>query len=64
MKSIFASKTAALGFVVALTGIVGQFVPGVAEWTSANSPLILTILGIASVALRFITKGRVTLFGD
>lgn len=64
MKSIFASKTAALGLIVTITGIVGQFVPGVSEWTSAHSEMILTVLGIASVVLRFITKDRVTLFGE
>jgi hypothetical protein len=64
MKSIFASKTAALGFLTAVAGIVGAFVPAVSEWTSANANIILGALGAAGILLRLLTKDRVQLFPD
>ena len=64
MKSIFASKTAALGFLTAAAGIVGVFVPSVSEWTAANANIILGAVGAIGIILRLITKDRVQLFPD
>jgi putative Mn2+ efflux pump MntP len=64
MKSIFASKTAAVGFLTSVAGIVGTFVPSVAEWTAANANVILSVLGVVAIGLRLITKDRVQLFPD
>lgn len=62
MKSIFKSKTAALGFITTLTGALGYFLPEVQEFVASNSNLILIGVGAVSVALRRITNGKVTLF--
>jgi hypothetical protein len=62
MKSIFKSKTAALGFVTTLAGIVGVFVPEVAAWTADNASAILAGVGTISIILRLVTKDKVSLF--
>lgn len=62
MKSIFKSKTAALGFITSITGALGYFLPEVNEFVASNSSIILMGVGAVSVALRKITKGAVTLF--
>jgi len=64
MKSIFASKTAALGFLTTLAGAIGAFFPSVNEWVSANSSAVLIGIGVASVALRLITKDKISIFPE
>lgn len=62
MKSIFQSKTAALGFVTSLAGVASFFFPTVAEWVAGNSPTILAVLGVIGLILRLATKDKVVLF--
>ena len=62
MKSIFKSKTAALGFLTSLAGVVGFFVPNVSAWVAENSSAILSGLGVAAIVLRLVTKDKVSLF--
>ena len=61
-KSIFKSKTAALGFITSLAGVVGFFVPSVSDWVAANAPAILSGLGVVGIVLRLATKDKVSLF--
>ena len=63
-KSIFKSKTAFAGALAAVAGALGTFAPGFAPWVSANAETILMVAGVLQVALRWITKGSVTLFSD
>ena len=62
MKSIFKSKTAALGFITTLAGALGAFFPSVAEWTAGNASAILAGVGTISIILRLVTKDKVSLF--
>ena len=62
MKNVFKSRTAALALITTIAGVVGQFVPEVAEWVAFNSSIILMGIGAASFALRLVTKGSVSLF--
>ena len=62
MKTIFKSKTAALGFITSLSGAASYFFPEVGEFITSNSPTILIVLGAISVALRLATKDKVILF--
>lgn len=62
MKSIFQSKTAALGFVTSLAGVASFFFPEVAEFVASNSGTILAVLGVIGLVLRLVTKDKVVLF--
>lgn len=57
-KSIFKSKTLAFQ---ALT-IAGAFYPPVAALISAHPTEAAIIVGLVNTALRYVTKGRVSLF--
>jgi hypothetical protein len=59
-KSLFKSKTLIVNAVIGLAALY----PPAADWVSHNATLALSIIGIANVALRLVTKGRVTLFGS
>lgn len=63
-KSIFKSKTALLAAATTTVGAIGFASDSVREFITANAPAILVCLGVANAALRFVTKGRVTLFPD
>lgn len=57
-KSIFKSKTLAFQAVT----IAGAFYPPIAALISAHPTEAALIVGLANTALRFITKGRISLF--
>lgn len=57
-KSLFASKTVA---AQALT-IAAAFYPPIAAIVSAHPTETMVIYGLFNVCLRYITKGRVSLF--
>lgn len=63
-KSIFKSKTAILAAATTTVGALGFASDSVREFVTSNAPAILFCLGLANTALRFVTKGRVTLFPD
>jgi hypothetical protein len=62
MKSIFKSKTAALGFVTSLAGAASFFFPEVNDFVAANSGAILAVLGVIGLVLRIVTKDKVVLY--
>ena len=63
-KPIFRSRTAALGLITAAAGAFSFVSDDLRAWVSANAPAILIGLGALSIALRAVTKGKVTLFPD
>lgn len=60
VKTIFASKTAAVQAVVA----VAAFIPSVQAFVAENPALVLTGIALLNLGVRFITKGRVTIFRE
>ncbi len=63
-KSIFKSKTALAGALVAIAGALGTQFPDADQWIAANANVILLVVGLASIALRKITKDKVVVFGN
>jgi len=63
-KSIFQSKTAALGFITAAAGVAAYFIPEASQFVTDHADAILTGLGIVAILLRLVTKGEVVLFPD
>lgn len=63
-KSIFKSKSAFLAAATTVVGALGFSNDSVREFVTSNAPMILVCLGPINLALRFVTKGRVTLFPD
>ena len=63
-KSIFKSKTAFAGALSAVAGALGTFAPDIAPNIAANASVILMVAGVLQVALRFVTKGRISLFAE
>ena len=57
-KSLFASKTIAAQAIT----IAAAFYPPIAAVVSTHPTETLVILGLLNVGLRYITKGRVSLF--
>jgi hypothetical protein len=60
MKNILQSKTFWLNFIAALVA----FVPAVKDWLAANPETALSALAAANVLVRFVTSGKVSLFGS
>ena len=63
-KSIFKSKTAFAGALSAVAGAVGTFAPDLAPAIAANASAILLAAGLLQIILRFVPKGRITLFAE
>lgn len=63
-RALFKSKTGVLNLLVAIVGALACFDDTTADTVKANAPAILTALGIAGIALRRFTKGRVTFFKE
>ena len=63
-KSIFKSKTAFAGALSAVAGSVGTFAPDLAPAIAQHASVILMVAGVVQVALRMVTKGRISLFAD
>lgn len=63
-RSIFKSKTAFANTLLVLAGAVGTISPDAKQTISDNANAILLISGVVGFALRYVTKGHVTLFGD
>lgn len=58
-KTIFTSKTAAVQAIVA----IAAFVPAARDFVAAHPAEVLLGLAVLNVAVRLITKGKVTIFG-
>lgn len=63
-RSIFKSKTAFANSLLVLAGALGSISPDAKQTISDNANTILLVSGIIGFALRYVTKGHVTLFGD
>ena len=63
-KSIFKSKTAFAGALVAGAGAVGTLFPNIGQAISANANIILLCSGALQIALRLVSRGRVILFAE
>lgn len=63
-RSIFKSKTAFANSLLVLAGALGSISPDAKQTISDNANAILLVSGIIGFALRYVTKGHVTLFGD
>lgn len=59
-KTLFSSKTAAVQAVVA----VAAFVPVARDFVAAHPQEVLLGLALVNLAVRLITKGKVTIFGE
>lgn len=59
-KPIFTSKTAAVQAVVA----IAAFVPAARDFVAQHPTEVLLGIAILNLVVRFVTKGRVTLFGQ
>jgi hypothetical protein len=59
-KTIFTSKTMLVNGLI----VAASFVPSVRDWMQAHPDTTMQIVAGANIALRWITKGRVTLFGS
>jgi len=57
-KSAFASKTVLVNAVIALAALY----PPVGVWLKTHPDLALQALAIINLGLRFVTKGKITLF--
>ena len=62
-KSVFTSKTAVVNFIVSVAGIVACFEPNTSQFMHDHAVAIVSDVGILNVILRFITHGRIYLFG-
>jgi len=60
VRSIFATKTAACSYLVAMLGVW----PDGSAWVSAHAQLVLLGLAAVQLLLRRITHGRVVLVAD
>ena len=60
VKSVFVSKTILVNLLIAL----GTAYPPVGQFVSAHPNETLLALGALNIALRWISKGRVNLFGS
>lgn len=63
-KPLFKSRTALLGLLTSLAGIVGASNESAGRFLSDHAALILGVLGLVSIILRRITHGRVVLIPD
>ena len=61
-KSIFVSKSAVMGAITSLAGVIAKFYPDVALLVASNSSDILIGVGLVAIVLRKLTNGKVTLF--
>lgn len=62
-KNPFTSKTAIVGLITAVAGVVSFFNPDVATFINAHAQEIVTFGGVVIVALRRITSGKMTFTG-
>lgn len=63
-KPIFKSKTAIAAALTSIAGALGFGSDAVSNFLSNNASAILLVLGGVHIALRKVTKGKVTLFGE
>ncbi len=63
-KPLLKSKTALLGLLTSLAGLIGASNEDTGAFLSAHASIILGIIGIVSIILRRITHGRVVLIPD
>lgn len=59
-KTLFSSKTAAVQAVVA----IAAFVPVARDFVAAHPQEVLLGLALINLAVRLISKGKVTIFGE
>ena len=59
-KSLLQSKT----FWVQVVTFAAAFVPAVQEWLTANPEQFIGALAAVNVIVRFVTKGKVSLFPE
>lgn len=58
-KSILASKT----IWVQVAAVAAVLIPAVQTWLTANPVEFVAVLGAVNVIVRFVTSGKVTIFG-
>ena len=63
-KSLFKSKSAFVGFVTSLLGLVGIFAPSLAPWIKTHSSELLAGIGPLVIFLRLVTEDAVSLFPE
>jgi len=63
-KTIFKSKTALAAALTAVVGALGTWNEPATAFLASHAGAILMTVAAINVALRFITKGRVTLTGS
>lgn len=63
-KPVFKSKTALANLIVAGVTALAYTQPAAKAFIESNAGLIISGLNLLNIGLRFITRGRVTLFGD
>jgi hypothetical protein len=63
-KSIFKSKAAFASTIAIAAGALGW--SGASDWLSdaKNAQMLLIGAGVLNLAIRFVTKDRVSIFGD
>lgn len=44
-----------------LLGVVGQFIPSVAEWTSTHADIVLAAFAVVNIILRAVTKDKISI---
>jgi len=59
-KFVLKSKTMIVNAIIAL----GGFIPQVQEFATANPQMVLTIISVANLLLRMITKDKIALTND
>lgn len=62
-KKPWLSKTVWAGTIAALAGLASLWgvLPGLSAWVNSHGDIILTGLGTLGVALRAVTKGKISL---
>lgn len=63
-KPVFKSKTAVANLIVAGLTALAYTQPAAKAFIEGNAGLIIGGLNVLNIGLRFISRGRITLFGD
>lgn len=58
-KSPFASKTFWLGVLATFSPVLTYFFPNAVPYLDPNGAVVLSVFGVISIILRFVTKGKI-----